>query len=220
VNIGDGALVLPLDQGRTDSGRQLYRVYPLVPSVVDERSDGTEIPDLAEGLDRAKSRLRNPGDKLRLVRSLLLAMVQLHRKGIVHGDIKPANILVPSSGIGPVARLIDYDNCFFSGSPPSPSLIGGDEPYFSPERMLYETGDLDDPSLLTTKTDVYSMARTLEMTLFPPSRGKSRDRFLIDGSAEFPKALSQALELAMSPEPRDRPDAHRLLCAAGVFIKR
>ena len=32
IQHGDGALVLPRDQGRTDSGRQLYRVYPLVPS--------------------------------------------------------------------------------------------------------------------------------------------------------------------------------------------
>jgi serine/threonine protein kinase len=220
VNPGDGALVLPRDQGRTDSGLQIFRVYPLVSSTIEDRSDGADIPELAEDLDRAKSRLRSTEDKLRLVRSLCLGLWQLHRRGIVHGDIKPANILVPSSRVGLVARLIDYDNCFFSGLPRSPDLIGGDEKYFSPERMRYGSGDLEDPSELTTKTDIFSLARTLETTLFSSSRGRTRGRFSAEGSVGFPPALSSALEAALSSDPDRRPDAHHLLCASGVFLKK
>lgn len=221
VNVGDGALVLPIDQGRTDSGRQVYRVYPLVPSSLAGTKRGeSSIPTLAEDLDKRKSSLRSPEERLTLVRTILLALWQLHRRGIVHGDIKPGNILVPQSPLGPVARLIDYDNCFFSGAPLAKSLIGGDENYFSPERADYEEGDLDDPSALTEKSDVYSFAKTLQQVFeIPGSAVRRTKKVSAWESMGLPRGLSVALEESLSRDPKSRPDVHHLLCISGVYLR-
>ena len=43
--------------------------------------------------------------------AILHALSHVHRKGIVHNDIKPANILIPSLGNernGAVAKLTDF----------------------------------------------------------------------------------------------------------------
>ena len=221
VNVGDGALVLPIDQGRTDSGRQVYRVYPLVPSSLSiDKRGGSSLPSLAEDLEKRKSSLRLPEERLALVRTILLALWQLHRRGIVHGDIKPGNILVPDSPHGPIARLIDYDNCFFSGAPLAKSLIGGDENFFSPERVDFEEGELDDPSMLTVKSDVYSLAKTLQQVFEVPGSTIRRTRKISAWeNLGLPPRLSTALEDSLSIDPHSRPDVHHLLCVSGVYFK-
>jgi serine/threonine protein kinase len=69
----------------------------------------------------------------------------LHKLNIVHGDLKPNNLLIKRSALGDdtyIAKLIDFDNSYFSGNPPevADDLVG-DLVFYSPEAVRYVRGD-------------------------------------------------------------------------------
>ena len=55
------------------------------------------------------------GVAIAIVRDCLEALAALHRKGIVHGDVKPANIMLKRSGH---AKMIDIGSAFEMADPP------------------------------------------------------------------------------------------------------
>jgi serine/threonine-protein kinase len=56
-----------------------------------------------------------PGVAVAVVRDCLAALAALHREGIVHGDLKPSNIMVKRTG---TAKLIDMGSAFQLDDPP------------------------------------------------------------------------------------------------------
>ncbi len=57
-----------------------------------------------------------PGVAIAIVRDCLEALAALHRQGIVHGDIKPANIMLKRSGR---AKIIDIGSAYELDDPPA-----------------------------------------------------------------------------------------------------
>ena len=50
-----------------------------------------------------------PGIAMAIVRDCLAALAALHREGIVHGDLKPSNIMIKRTGN---AKIIDIGSAF------------------------------------------------------------------------------------------------------------
>jgi serine/threonine-protein kinase len=57
-----------------------------------------------------------PGIAIAIVRDCLAALAALHREGIVHGDVKPANIMLKRTGN---AKIVDIGSAFEIDRPPT-----------------------------------------------------------------------------------------------------
>lgn len=86
------------------------------------------------------------GFVVELLDQLLQGLVAVHAAGVVHRDVKPANLLLEATGVRrPRARLTDFG----VASPTSARGVVGTKPYASPEQ---EAGLAPDP-----RDDVYSV---------------------------------------------------------------
>ena len=95
--------------------------------------------------------------RLLLMLTVSHSVLTLHTRGIVHGDLKPPNILLKVTREACTAKLIDFDNAFFAGSPPTNvEELVGDPAYYSPEVVRYVTG-VASGSDLGVASDVFAL---------------------------------------------------------------
>lgn len=138
------------------------------------------------------------------IRTLVLSLRHLHLADVVHGDLKPQNIMIarsPRVSSMLIAKVIDLDDSYLSCAPPSARMIGGDENYMAPELLAYFRGDVSDGSLLTTKADMYSLGLILHEVLAGEPPRFDPDRFTSSGAATL---AGEAISLSPSiPEPFD-----------------
>lgn len=169
------------------------------------------VMELVDGEDLRK-RLRRDGPvppavAVNLVAQLANALAYLHGRGIVHGDVKPGNLIVPADG-GPV-RLADFGvarRVRRSGEEPrathatpeyvSPEVVEGAAP--SPASDVYAMGVVlfellcgRSPFKGGTPLDV--LGRHRQCTVVPP--------------AGLPAPVWPLIERCMAPDPARRPDA-------------
>jgi PAS domain S-box-containing protein len=112
-------------------------------------------------LDRLLGQPLNVKFSLRLAISLSAAIGNLHQRGVIHKDIKPANVLVNSdtgqcwlSGLGLASRLPRERQ-----SPDPPESIAGTLAYMAPE----QTGRMN--RSIDSRSDLYSLGVTLYQML-------------------------------------------------------
>ena len=104
-------------------------------------------------------------DKRVLLRTLAYAISAIHLAGIVHGDIRPTNVLCTKNALGTyVTRLIDFGASYFENDKPTdPHEYSGDPCYASPELgRIWLSDDHEEPtdelfSQISTKSDIFSL---------------------------------------------------------------
>jgi serine/threonine protein kinase len=151
-----------------------------------------------------------PGQVLKVGRQIAEALVFAHRKGIIHCDLKPANVLLNAEG---EACLTDFGLARSVLNDPWTMVDGGKEtgtaPYMSP---AIAAGEVED-----TRCDIYSFGALLYemLTGQPPYVGKDAKeiinqvrqgppRPLREVQPLAPAGLALIAETAMSRELRDR----------------
>jgi serine/threonine protein kinase len=180
-----------------------------VPLIVMEYVDGQPLSVLLQAGALAADRVANLGCQI------ARGMASAHGLGIVHGDLKPANLLVTRSG---VVKITDFglsrrtplplqSDKTLEWVPDEEGKIAGTPAYMSPEQSRGEPA--------TPPSDVFSLAAVLYEMLIgrPPFTGEnvlqvldqirnvSPDRYV----AEVPEPFRDILRGSFVGQARDRP---------------
>jgi tetratricopeptide (TPR) repeat protein len=188
--------VIPvLDTGRLDDGR---------PFVSLAHADQGSFSDLLK---------RRPpmGEALRIVNEMLDALAHMHARGVLHQDLKPANVLLhTATGDGPHAWVADLG---VAGAMSELALhqqgMGGTPIWMAPEQRAGRYAELG-PS-----TDLYAVGLMLFEILGGDRSGQQPGtRRLIDPlpsgplglNPDVPKNLEEVVRNLLQPDPRERYD--------------
>lgn len=165
--------------------------------------------------------------RLVLLKSVAHSLKILHDLHIVHGDLKPDNVLIKRTEHGYTSKLIDFDSSYLAGRPPAAAEIVGTINYYSPELLGYIQEDGVQPSELGTASDVfalgliYSEFLTGEVPAFDPAYGepsvaaRSGVVLRVDRTGLEP-ALAELVDRMMLASPGARPtiaEVHAALMA-------
>ncbi|ABS04696.1 Stk1 family PASTA domain-containing Ser/Thr kinase [Kineococcus radiotolerans] len=201
-------VVAVLDQGVDHEGglETAYLVMELV--------DGRTLRDVV--LD---SGALTPGEALSVVGDVLEALAEAHRKGVLHRDVKTANVLVADDGR---VKVADFGLARVVSPGGQSTTVGmgdlmGTAEYLAPEQL--ETGETD------TRSDVYGVGVVLHevLTGTPPFTGESPFAIAYKHVHEpvpppstrvpgLPPALDALVLDALAKDPDERPaDAGEML---------
>jgi serine/threonine protein kinase len=95
--------------------------------------------------------------QLILLKSVAHSLKILHDLRIVHGDLKPSNVLVKRTELGYTSKLIDFDSSYIAGNPPPSEEIVGTINYYSPELLGYIQEAGVSPGELGVASDIFAL---------------------------------------------------------------
>ncbi|MFD3612828.1 protein kinase [Streptomyces atroolivaceus] len=183
--------------------------------------EGSTYYKVTERIDTStleKPQLLEPRQKAVLLKTLALSLQLLHDIDVVHGDLKPLNVLIQKrEGVTFYsAKLIDFDDSYVSGSPPGRQEVAGDSLYGAPEwRRYVQEDETVQPEDLTTAVDVFALGLmthyylTGDLPAHSDRYGSPADAVNAGDSLTLDPRLTdpmQGLLRAMTaPAPRNRP---------------
>jgi serine/threonine-protein kinase len=196
--------------------------HPAVVRILDVGADDDDraytVMELLEG-ETLEARLSREGALAPAVAGPLLivladALCAIHRHGVVHGDLKPANVFLTTAAPG--VRLVDFGLSKVEGLDrlTRTGELAGTPVYMAPELFTGESGREPDARL-----DLYALGVVAYQTLsgrlpfdarkhpgqllFDVAMGKARP--LAEVAPSLPRAIVAAVEEAMSPRRERRP---------------
>ena len=205
-----------------DEARRAAAVlHPNVVTVFDEGRDGTDafmVMELVRGrtlrdvvADRGPLR---PHEAARLVAQIAAALDAAHEAGVIHCDVKPANVIVDQQG---TAKLTDFGIARAARGPREHELIGTAR-YIAPERI--------EGRAPTERSDVYSLGLVAYELLAgrPPNaemetedllrvRLEGRPPSVRSARVGISEAIDQVVAKALARDPRAR------YASAGAFAR-
>ncbi|MCW6008812.1 protein kinase [Micromonospora sp. CPCC 205371] len=198
--------------------------HPCIARLLDVVADGEVlalVTDLVPGTDLGRQLTDSGPLPPALASSVGAAMAEAlgtaHRMGVVHGDVKPSNVVIPPPGEGP-ARLTDFAVAL---------LVRAGRRYPEPfERLRYRAPEVTDGAVPTPPSDVYALGVVLtEMLPDDPPHPLSllADACLQDDPAARPSGAALRVGLGglgaglgggrgrerPHPPPRSRPPRRR-----------
>ena len=163
---------------------------------IDETPDGQLfiVMDIYEGESLKETIARGPlktPEATDLAIQIALGLAEAHQHGIIHRDVKPANIIITRSG---VAKLVDFGLAKLSGATKltKPGSTLGTLAYMSPEQL--QGADVD------ARADIFSLGVILYemLTGKPPFRGEHEAALMYSIANEEPEPLLKHLPDASS----------------------
>ncbi|WP_396446937.1 protein kinase [Actinomadura sp.] len=194
------------------------RVGPL-PGVFAEWVAGGSLADaIRDGRLRDPDPRRTTGRIIDVAIQFAWGLDHAHRSGLVHQDVKPANVMLTSDG---TVKVTDFglakarirageDGVPRPDADPAVSLAGLTPAYCSPEQAQAAA---DGRTPLTRATDVWSWALSV-LSMFtggPPTRsgaagGRVFEEFAVRAAGVLPPGLAELLRACFRPDPSSRPD--------------
>ena len=162
--------------------------HPRIVSVHDVGRDSGHsyiVMELVEGTPLSALMPLHPPRALPLMLQVCEALAFAHERGVVHGDVKPANVLVEPSG---AAKLGDFGVARLVDGPAARGVVAGTRAYMAPEAL---SGAAPDPRM-----DVFSAAVLLHELATGRRPGP--------GGPTVGGALGTVLARALDPEPARR----------------
>ncbi|MGJ5832051.1 serine/threonine-protein kinase [Streptomyces ossamyceticus] len=148
----------------------------------------------------------------RIAVGLATALVEMHRAGLVHRDLKPDNVLLADDGV----RVIDFGIARATEGTGATELTESGVVVGSPAFMSPEQAEAKE---LTAASDVFSFGSVLAMaaTGRSPFARESTLVTLYDlvhaepDLSDVPSGLREVVAACLAKEPAERPDPERLL---------
>jgi pimeloyl-ACP methyl ester carboxylesterase/predicted Ser/Thr protein kinase len=143
-----------------------------------------------------------PAQAIRIVLEVGSALAYAHEQGVIHRDVKPANIMLDRAGN---AYLADFGLAVVLDEPRDAGLGGGTPGFMAPEQARGE---------LTPAVDQYALARTLIEMLVDGPAPRDATAAIAALPGTLPASLAYTLARATSHQPKARYPSMREFLAA------
>lgn len=172
-----------------------------------KRKERVLVMDYVDGPDLRREHRYPLGQTVDILTQVARAITALHRRGFIHGDLKPENIVVSHDG---QATVVDFGFACAAGS--AAGSIRGTRDYMAPEQL--------NKGRLTEKTDLYNFGASMYFLLtgryvpaIVPPQGATH--FLVQRKVKtppprsikpgIPAALDALIMRCLEKEPIERP---------------